>query len=159
AGLAGMAERTTVGGLTMLRPLLAARREDLRQYLRGRGQPRREDESNASDDYFRNRLRRLLAAHPALTEDLLALAAACRELRRYPRRHAPVLPEEFAVAAVREVPPLLARESVRQWLESHGCPPEDLSRAVLDRLLLMATDAAAPARSHFSGPLLIRRKG
>jgi len=158
AGLAGMAQRSNIAGLTILRPLLGAHRAQLRTFLRDRAQSWREDQSNSSDDYFRNRLRRLLAAHPELTNGLLDLAAACRGLRDYTRRHAPVLPHEFTPGAVRDLPPLLARESLRRWLESQGSPPDQLSRAVVDRLLLMASDAATPPRSHFPGPLLVRRK-
>src|SRR5205807_386086 len=52
AGLAGMAERTTLAGLLVLRPLLHARREALRDWLRHIGQPWREDASNESDQYL-----------------------------------------------------------------------------------------------------------
>ena len=47
-------------GLTVLRPLLGVNREALSEYLTQQGQTWREDESNDSDQYQRNRLRRIL---------------------------------------------------------------------------------------------------
>ena len=49
----------------LIRPLLDAEPEALRAYLRRIGQPWREDETNACEDYARNRIRRS-ALHPAL---------------------------------------------------------------------------------------------
>src|SRR5438045_3626023 len=46
SGLTGMSPQTTIGGLTILRPLLSVRREMLREYLRAVGQDWREDLSN-----------------------------------------------------------------------------------------------------------------
>lgn len=56
-GLAGMAARSSVGGLVIFRPLLGVRREAIREYLRGLGQGWREDVTNGSSVYLRNRVR------------------------------------------------------------------------------------------------------
>ena len=147
------------GGLTLVRPLLGIRREALREYLRLLGQPWREDASNASDDYARNRLRRVLRDRPAMTADLLALADACRNVRDWARGHAGLLEDAFAARALADAPTLLARESARQWLVAHGVPPDPLPPATLDRLIAMAADAATPAGQHFPGRVLVRRRG
>src|SRR6185437_9745928 len=141
-GLAGMSPQTRVGGLLILRPLLGARRDDLRRFLRDIGQNWREDASNQSDRYLRNRLRQWLADEPDLHDALLALAAASRELRDWARARAPELAESFAAERLRGLPAVLGHESARRWLVARGVPPGELSEGVLDRLIEMAEDAA-----------------
>jgi hypothetical protein len=62
------------------------------------------------------------------------------------------------VAALRDVPGLLARETAKRWLAGRGAPAEDLTGEVLDRLVIMAADAASPARQHFPGGGLVGRR-
>ncbi|NDV24503.1 tRNA lysidine(34) synthetase TilS [Desulfovibrio sp. JC022] len=62
----------------LLRPLLSTKKEDLENFLRSIGCPWREDESNHSDDYTRNRLRNnimplLNAENPNLGAGLIRL--------------------------------------------------------------------------------------
>jgi tRNA(Ile)-lysidine synthase len=159
AGLAGMGRRSTVRGLVILRPLLGVGREALRAHLREGGQAWREDESNASEHYFRNRLRRVLEAFPQFTPRLLEMSEACRAARDWARGAAPVLPATFPLSELRDLPVVLAREAAGGWLASRGVPRGELSPAVIDRLLAMATDAATPSRQHFPGQVLIRRRG
>jgi tRNA(Ile)-lysidine synthase len=158
AGLAGMSPQTRIDGLLVLRPLLAARREDLRSYLNDVGQSWREDASNDSDDYLRNRLRRWLRHEPGLHESLLTLGNTCRNLNEWSRREAPVLEESFAVGTLSQLPEILAHESARRWLVARGAPAAELSEAVLDRLAQMAQDAASAPRMQFPGSLLVRRR-
>lgn len=157
AGLVGMSSRTQMGDLIMLRPLLGVRRGPLREYLQLIGQGWREDASNASDDYLRNRLRKWLAAEPGLHETLLSLCEACRALGGWARRAAPRLEPTFAAERLAGLPDVLAHDAARQWLIARGAPPEELSEAVLDRLVEMARDAASPPRAHFPGAVLVRR--
>jgi tRNA(Ile)-lysidine synthase len=159
AGLAGMGRRSTVGGLVMLRPLLGVGREALRAHLRKAGQAWREDESNTSDAYLRNRLRRVLGTFPQLTSRLLELSDRCRAARDWARGAAPVLPPTFQLSGLRELPPVLAREAAADWLAARGVPRGELAPAVIDRLLAMAADAATPPRQHFPGGVLIQRRG
>jgi tRNA(Ile)-lysidine synthase len=68
----------------LIRPLLRFSRPQTAEYCRARGLDWREDESNTSDAYARNRIRAgLLAAlqeiHPAAEQNVLALAATLRE--------------------------------------------------------------------------------
>lgn len=49
-------KRTTAGG-TVIRPFLPAMKDDLKAYVKGKGAKFREDPSNESDAYLRNRLR------------------------------------------------------------------------------------------------------
>ena len=158
-GLAALRPRTTVGGLLVLRPLLCARREALRAFLRRRGQPWREDESNASPRYQRNRVRAALARRPQLTDALLSAAAAASALRDWVRASAPEPPPRLPVTLLRDLPEPLALETARRWLAGRGVPRDELGATTLRRVLAMAADAASPPRQHFPGRILLRRRG
>ncbi len=56
-GLGCMKEEETVCGIRILRPMLSIRRGEIRDALRADGVPWREDSSNASAAYLRNRIR------------------------------------------------------------------------------------------------------
>ena len=158
-GLGGMAQRSVGGGIVVLRPLLRVRRDALREYLRSQSQSWREDESNASDEYLRNRLRRLLASRPELNASLLEVADASRSLADWVRTAAPWdTPPILDVGLLCDVPPLLARETARRWLAGRRVPRHELTTQVLDRLITMADDAASPPRQHFPGGVLVRRR-
>ena len=60
AGTAGLAAIRPVTGDGIVRPLLEIGREEVRQFLRERGLPWREDSTNASPRFARNRLRQSL---------------------------------------------------------------------------------------------------
>lgn len=57
-GLTAIAEDTALSGARLLRPLLHVSRSELREMLIARGQPWREDASNADPRYLRNAIRR-----------------------------------------------------------------------------------------------------
>lgn len=67
SGLSGLAGILPVTAEGIIRPLLNARREDLRAFLRDRGIRWREDSSNQSPQFARNRIRQTLL--PALQRD------------------------------------------------------------------------------------------
>jgi len=90
-GLSGMAERQVLkvgeGELQVVRPLLTFRREQLREYLGEVGQQWREDASNGSNEYTRNRVRNeilpgLAELNPAVSESLVRLAAIARDAQK-----------------------------------------------------------------------------
>jgi tRNA(Ile)-lysidine synthase len=145
------------GPLLIRRPLLGVPGRLLREYLQAAGQGWREDASNQSGRYMRNRLRRVLADEPGLADALREVGRSCEALRRWVQSAAPVLPDAFDVALLCDLPPLLAHEAARRWLVARGVPPEELLPAVAQRLIDMATDAAAPPRQHFPGRVLVRR--
>jgi tRNA(Ile)-lysidine synthase len=157
-GLCGMAFVTDIGGLRIFRPLLPLRKTQLLTYLREIGQPWREDSSNADTAYQRNRVRQFLAGEPELFEPLLELAQACAELRGAVQSVAPKLEAEFACAKLGDAPEILAAEAARRWLLDRGVPAGELLPGVLERLVEMATDAAAPARQDFPGGVVVRRR-
>jgi tRNA(Ile)-lysidine synthase len=159
AGLCGMSPQTRFGELLTLRPLLCLSRDDLRNHLREIGQSWREDESNQSVRYLRNRLRRWLAEDSELKDALLELCLTCRSLRDWTKDNAPRLAESFRTKELQSLPALLARESARRWLRARGGGAEELAEAALDRLIEMATDAASASRQTFAGNVTVSRRG
>jgi tRNA(Ile)-lysidine synthase len=159
-GLGGMSRRVTIGGLVILRPLLGIRREALRAHLQSIGQPWREDSSNVSNKYLRNRVRRILSRDEPLHAAMIELATACRALRAWARAQAPKLEETFELGIVQSLPEVLAEESVRSWLSDRGVPKGEIGPRVIARLLDMINDAASAPRQHFPGKVfVIRRRG
>ncbi|HEX5243924.1 MAG TPA: tRNA lysidine(34) synthetase TilS [Tepidisphaeraceae bacterium] len=158
ANLGGMRFQSKVGGLTILRPLLQTRRAALREYLRSIGQSWREDPSNESDRYARNRIRKTLKTNDELTADLLAISQASHRLRAWTKTHAPKLAATIDVDQILSLPHALAFESARQWLASRNVPREELTTPIIERLLIMASDAASAPRVHFPGGILVHRR-
>jgi tRNA(Ile)-lysidine synthetase-like protein len=158
--LRGMPMRSRIGGLLVWRPLLDVPRSRLVQHLRSIGQTWRDDASNRSPRYLRNRVRRLSARSDQLRTSLLELAAAAREARRWFDETTPRLGESFAARDLADVPDPVAREAARAWLLARGAPPDGVSPAALKRLLDMARDAATASRQQFAGGLtVVRRRG
>jgi tRNA(Ile)-lysidine synthase len=158
SNLAGMQPVSVVGGLKITRPLLAITARCLREFLIARGQIWREDASNQSDEYQRNRVRRLLADQPQLRDRLLRLGTGSESLRQWLDATAPVLEPSFAVEILANLPPPLARHAAARWLIARGSPPTEINTRTCDRLIAMATDAASPPRQNFPGGMLVRRK-
>lgn len=156
--LRGIEPAAQHGELLVLRPLLAARRARLREYLETIGQAWREDASNESMQFARNRARTLLESNPALLAPSLELARSCDELCDWIDGVAPTLPAFFAVGELADRPVVIARLSAMRWLISQGCPPTECSTEVIDRLIEMCRDAATPQRQSFPGPFEVRRR-
>jgi tRNA(Ile)-lysidine synthase len=157
--LVGILPESRLGELLVLRPLLRVSRQMLREYLADAGQSWREDASNASRNYFRNRLRYLLKSQPQLTETLLEGHEALAGLRGWVRSAAPKLEESFRVSALQNLPGILADAAARRWLMARGVPSGELAPATVEQLITMANDAASPARQHFPGRIVVRRRG
>ncbi|MGA3066609.1 MAG: tRNA lysidine(34) synthetase TilS [Tepidisphaeraceae bacterium] len=158
-GVAGMSAVSRVRGITVIRPLLHAGREELRDYLCAIGQTWREDQSNQSDRYQRNRIRRWLNSRRDLRDSILDLGRACGKYAEWVRESSPELGERFWCRSLSRLPGMLGRESARRWLIARGSPAEELGPVATDRLRLMAVDAATAARQQFPGGLSVRRAG
>lgn len=154
----GMSGDGRVNGLRLVRPLLGVRRQALRDSLQTEGHLWREDASNQSEDYLRNRIRQTLAAHSGLVAPLLEVHERMTALRKWVKSAAPVLDPTFSVASVQGLPEILARESAGRWLAGQGIAVEALTPAVIDRLLAIINDAAAPHQVIFPTKLRVRRR-
>ena len=158
-GLSGPRPRGRLGGLLVVRPLLGVEPESLREYLRATGQSWREDDSNASPRYERNRVRSVLRRRPELARALRDLGEAAQSVADWLERESPPATGPVNCLMVAELPAPLARHLARRWLAANGSPAEELGPRVVGRLLGMAADAASPARGHFPGGVLVRRRG
>jgi len=139
-GLAGMADSTMLDGMQVYRPLLTLRRKALREYLTDIGQPWREDQSNASETYLRNRVRLNLmplleVLWPRAVEALGRLAVLARETQYMVEMDAGNLLEEYVGAPpglqveiprtlFPDAPMPLASEMLRQLIQKVGGSPE-----------------------------------
>lgn len=159
AGLSGISEQSNLDGLPIRRPLLGVSRHALRAYLIEQSISWREDASNESDRYQRNRVRKILSDHPTLADQLRTMGNACNDLREWTKFNAPNLPAEVPIGLLASAPQILAEESAKRWLVDHGgVPKEELIPAVMDRLLMMSRDAALPAKQDFPGNVTVRRR-
>ena len=169
-GLKGMQERQTIrvsgSDLRMVRPLLAVRREDLREWLIAKGLKWREDASNASPVAVRNRLRHEVI--PLLREitgrdpisPLIRGVCDDQERERFDLleiQNANVTDPQgrLHLPSLRQLPAHLRRLAFRDYLVSRGVG--SISRDLLDRCLEMM-DPANPASFHLPGGKRIRRR-
>ncbi len=143
-GLAAPAEVSRHGdGLTFLRPLLGVGRKEIREALTRLGIPWREDASNDTGDFLRNRIRHDVV--PALREatgrEPSVGAALSRELLAEDAQALDLLvrelfPKGFAGPAL-EMPPLrqlpnaVLRRAFYAWLAEQGITPERVQMEAL----------------------------
>jgi tRNA(Ile)-lysidine synthetase-like protein len=131
---------TPLPGLTLIRPMLAVNREEIRAYLQALDQPWREDPTNADPDRWRAHLRQtvlpgLFAMRPQAGRRAVALADHLRDVagvlneaidraaegiewerpdRRWPRAHAAGLRRPVLMGLL------------RRWLSGVGVPDDRL---------------------------------
>ena len=154
-GLGGMRERSTLDGVTLLRPLLALSRDDLRAFLGDADY--RTDATNAEPCCLRNRLRHtvlpLLTAeqpraveHMAQSAALLALDEDCLQaqasaLLANVEIDRPPLACLLA-APLRQAPPAVAVRAIRAFAERMllraGAPADDCALSAADSLALLS---------------------
>jgi len=167
SGAGGLAAPRPVHGLdngrTHLRPLLALKKAELVKALRSAGGKWREDSSNATDNYFRNRLRRrvLPAWEKAAGRDTIAGAARSRELLEEDDAALEFWAGQFVAGRSRELPVEsltglprgLVRRVLHRWLLVVQ-PETDLSRQGFDALLTAVgvgkTTRFSLGRKHFA---------
>ena len=155
SGSAGLAAprpaQAMPGGRWHLRPMLALKKAEIVAALRAAGATWREDATNVSGDFFRNRIRR--AVVPAWAEaarrDALAGAALSREL----------LDEDDAAleASVDELRPLAADGSLA--LKKISVQPRAIARRALHRWLLAQPRAGELSRQGFEALLAAVERG
>jgi tRNA(Ile)-lysidine synthetase-like protein len=158
AGLVGIAPESRQGMLSIFRPLLQHGREELRDYLKTIGQDWREDSSNQSGKYLRNRLRGVLGEAPDISPTMIEVANSMRRMREWVVDNAPQLPPKFAAVELEGWPAVLAMEAGRRWLIAHGAPPGELRPKVLERFVEFVTDAAAGTKEVFPGSVSVKRR-
>jgi tRNA(Ile)-lysidine synthase len=153
AGLAAMPAHWQRGGLHWQRPLLGVAGQEVRAWLRARGQAWVEDPTNSDERYTRNRIRRQLL--PALQQAFpqfrdtfarsCAHAAQAHELlQELAQADLATVGQPPRIAALRSLSRARQANLLRHWLRSrHGTTP---SAAQLEALLQQI--AACSTRGH-----------
>lgn len=118
-GLAGMWPDTELNGLRVVRPLLGVLRAETHAYCQRHGIPYRDDPSNHSPRFTRNRVRSELLPllrqfNPKVDEALLRLAAAAQAEEAFWRWFLPHLPRESLKALPRAVQTRVLKEAYRR---------------------------------------------
>lgn len=170
AGLKGMRYRSRImvhrKKLTLLRPLLAVRREEIDAYLEEGGIPYREDASNKEPFTPRNRLRSEIIPllQDLMTRDVVPpiIRAAESSLEDQDALDELLLvldlvdpQERLFLPKLRKLPESLQRRSLFLYLRDSGV--SDLSRDLLDRCLTLI-DPDSPARVNLPGGLYCCRR-
>lgn len=171
-GASGMAEiqALPMAGreIEVIRPLLATRSRELRDWLRAKRLRWREDATNAEGFTVRNRLRHEVmpllgeAAGRDVTEALNRAADSAAELREIEawavREAGAVDPQgRLHMPKLRSLPPALRAACVHDFLKTSGVP--DLDRATVSRVLAMLDPASGATRSLPGGRRMRRRQG
>jgi tRNA(Ile)-lysidine synthase len=162
AGLAGMKPVTTLGRLTVLRPLLEVSREDINTFVRQKRIAFREDGSNTSPAHTRNRLRHHLIPEierttgPAFRQAIRRTAAIVAEENAFLESLVPEPAVELRCAELRALPLTLQRRTVRNWLRKHGIT--DAGFAEVERVLTLTDPATGPAKINLPGNRHARRR-
>jgi tRNA(Ile)-lysidine synthase len=136
AGLAGLAGMPFVRENLIVRPLLTATRDEIVEYLKQEGLPYRQDSSNETSSYRRNRIRRelvpvMMQIAPSIIHVLQRQAEVLREDERYLGKAADTL---YATAVKQDL-----RGGQRLERQSFVSLPVALQRRLV-RLVLRATD-------------------
>lgn len=161
AGLSGMKPRATLSGLTMLRPLLATSRAEIALYVHEQKIAFREDESNESRDYTRNRLRHDLipaieiSFGPTFRSAVLRAAAIFGEEENWMASQVPKPGETLSCQALRDLPLALRRRMVLAWLKTFL--PET-GFAETERVLSLLETEKGPAKINLPGNRHARRR-
>jgi tRNA(Ile)-lysidine synthase len=177
AGLAGMSRTRALGpAVTLIRPLLAIRRQDLRGYLASLGQPFCEDVTNEDLRFARNRIRHELlplverSYRPAAVEALVRLAALAGDAQRVIERAAAELLDTALVsfdanrarlscAALANADRHLVREMFVVLWRRQVWPQQDMGYDQWDALAGMALDSSAATKQVLPGAITVQRKG
>jgi hypothetical protein len=70
----------------------------------------------------------------------------------------PAAEDELQVDLVAELPGVVSRQYIRNWLLRLGCPAKDIDSETIARVMEMAIDQSSPARTHVAGGILLRRR-
>jgi len=173
AGPTALLAMMPAGPGPFVKPLLTIERASLRAWLRKRRFPFRDDPSNKSEAFDRNRVRRLVvptlarAVNPAAARHLVEAAGRLREDAAYldalareqfvaiARQRGEVL--ALRAPALAALPHALAARVVLIALVAAGCDPRRVSSRQIDAVVLLAS-AARGASLDLTGRIEARRR-
>ena len=144
----------------VIRPMLAITRQEVEDFLAEWSLPHREDSSNHTDAFLRNRLRHhvmplLKEENPNIALSLSQTALRLRQdedcLSQAARNNATV-----SVSHLRQLPPALRSRILEDYLKSSGVPEPESSHISLLESLVFSENPSA--RGHFPGSITIARQ-
>lgn len=147
-GLKGLGAIAPVRG-SIIRPLLLATRQDICAFLEAYGLSFREDSSNTSDVFLRNRLRHhvmplLKQENPNIFRNLSEMALRLREDDDLIESEIEELPESLDVAELTHIHPAVRTRVISRYLKKNGVSePEAEHVALVERLLFSPRPSAA----------------
>ena len=157
-GLKGLGGIAPVNG-RVIRPMLTVTRREVELFSAEYALPHREDSTNATDLFQRNRIRRkvmplLAQENPSLAETMSTMALGLREDEKYLSQMAgEALP---AVTELREMHPALRVRALERFLKENGVPePEKRHIALMEQLVFSDKPSA---RADFPGGVVIARR-
>ena len=157
-GLKGLGGISPMNG-NVIRPMLTVTRREVEAFLSEYALPHREDSTNATDLFLRNRIRRnvmplLLQENPSLAENLSDMALGLREDEDYLSQMAgETLP---GVTELREMHPALRARALERFLKENGVSePEKRHIALLEQLVFSDKPSA---RADLPGGITVARR-
>lgn len=165
-GLTGIPATRSAGDATLIRPLLTVSRTEVLEYLDRIGQTYRDDATNHTDEYRRNRIRRhvvpeLLKENPRLLETLSRTSKLLKRDLEYIEEQAAtayktikIAPNTVSVKGLNALPLSLSTRVVRlMYEEASG---GELSSKHVDAVLALC-NAAPSAKTNLPREMLARR--
>ena len=156
-GLKGLGGIAPVNG-SVIRPMLSVTRQEVEAFLQEYHLPHREDSSNASDDFLRNRLRHhvmplLQMENPGVSLAISAAALRLRQDEAYLQSQ--LEPELPNVSVLAQMPPALQSRYLEHFLKQNGVPEPEQVHISAARELLYSDKPSA--RMDFPGGVVIAR--
>ena len=156
-GLKGLGGIATVNG-PLIRPMLNITRQEVEAFLLEYALPHREDSSNASDDFLRNRIRHhvmplLRLENPGVSLSLSATAQRLRQDEDYLRSR--LEPELPVVSRLRSMPRSLQSRYLERFLKENGVPEPE--QAHIDAACSLLYSDKPSARLDFPGGRVLAR--
>lgn len=169
-GLAGMKPLRRLGNRWVARPLLPFSKQEILRYASQRQLHYREDESNWSDQYLRNRIRLQLLPlmekdNPRVRQALFALAQEMRQVEDYleqeARQHLSILRQDgdvwyFSVDDFLNIPLALQGRVLKLILE-YLIPRRAIARVHVDDLLKLIKEAGPSAELHLPDGIRVHK--
>ena len=153
-GLGGIAPKRN----NLIRPLLSVTRSEVEAFLEEYALPHREDSSNLTDQFLRNRLRHhvmplLKEENPRFSENVSAMALRLRQDEEALAEAAGKVP--VSITALRQLPPAIRARVLERFLKDSGVPEPEASHIQLAESLVFSDNPSA--QGHFPGGITIRR--
>ena len=153
-GLGGIAPRRG----NLIRPLLSVTRQEVLAFLQEYSLPHREDRSNATDQFLRNRLRHhvmplLKQENPKLSENLSAMALRLREDEAALQLAAAATP--LHIPTLRTAERAVRTRVLEQFLKENGVPEPEAQHIRLAEMLVFSDNPSA--RGNFPGGITLCR--